>query len=234
MIEYLKSYFENWNWWDWSWTIVASVVGTWLGVRWGEGGMQTALSVITMLTGLWCVILVAKGRIFNYYIGIINILGYSYISYQYQLYGETMLNMLYYLPMSFVGLYIWSKHKDPSVKDAVKVKYLTLAQREAYGALTVIAFLLYGIMLKKMGDPLPFYDSASTVLSVVAMFAMAWRYWEQWMLWIIVDVVSVYMWYLTIDANGARDISMLVMWSAFLINAIYGYISWNRMIRRQA
>jgi len=233
MFKYLQDYFENWNWWDWSWTIVASVVGTWLGVTWGEGGWQTALSVVTMLTGLWCVILVAKGRIFNYYVGIVNILGYGYISYTYQLYGETMLNILYYLPMSFVGLYIWSKHKNTAVKDSVKVKCLTLQQREAYGALTVIAFLVYGIILRKMGDPYPFIDSCSTVLSIVAMWAMAWRYWEQWILWIIVDVVSVYMWYCVMVDSGTNDIALLVMWIAFLINAVYGYISWYRMVRNQ-
>ena len=52
------------------------------------------------------------------------------------------------------------------------------------------------------------------------MILMAWRYMEQWVLWIVVDIVSVWMWYLTIDANGARDIAMLVMWSAYLVNRV--------------
>jgi nicotinamide mononucleotide transporter len=230
-MQYLKDYFENWNWWDWSWTVIASIVGTWIGLQWGEGGWRTWLSIITMLTGMWCVILVAKGRIFNYYIGIVNILGYGYISFTYQLYGETMLNILYYLPMSFFGLYIWSKHKDLRVKDAVDVRYLSDAHREAYGALTILAFLVYGIILNKMGDPYPYLDSASTVLSIVAMWALAWRYFEQWILWIIVDVVSVYMWYRVMIDSGTNDIALLVMWIAFLINAVYGYISWYRMVR---
>lgn len=233
MIDYLKKYFENWTTWDWSWTIIASVIGTWLGIHFGEGGWGTALSVITMLTGLWCVILVAKGRIFNYYIGIINILGYSYIAYQYKLYGEVMLNMLYYLPMSFVGIFIWMKHRDPNVTDAVKVKYLDFRVRLAYGAMTALAVVVYAVILKKMGDPLPVLDSTSTVLSVVAMFLLAWRYMEQWVLWIVVDVVSVAMWYLTIDTNGTRDIAILVMWAAFLINAVYGYVSWKRMCNKE-
>jgi len=233
MLNYLKEYFENWNWWDWSWLVVASVVGTWLGILWGGDPWYTTLSVVTMLTGLWCVILVAKGRIFNYYLGIINVVGYAYIAYGYQLYGEVMLNALYFLPMQFVGLYIWSKNKDTKVKDAVIVKFMNNGTRAFFGGLSVIAVGLYGLLLLYMGDPLPFLDSASTILSIIAMILMAWRYMEQWILWIIVDIVSVWMWYLTIDANGARDIAILVMWSAYLINAVYGFIMWIKMYNEQ-
>jgi nicotinamide mononucleotide transporter len=62
---------------------------------------------------------------------------------------------------------------------------------------------------------------------------MAWRYMEQWVLWIVVDIVSIIMWYLVIDENGARDIAMLVMWSAYLINAVYGFMAWIKMYRKQ-
>lgn len=229
----IRAYFEDWNWWDYSWTIVASVVGTWLGLHWGEGGWQTTLSIITMLTGLWCVILVAKGRILNYPIGIVNILGYSWISYQYQLYGETMLNMLYYLPMSFVGWWIWARNKNVDVPDAVKVKGLPWSYRTYWLAISVLSVYGYGVILRMMEDPLPFLDSTSTVLSIIAMMLMAFRYMEQWVLWITVDVVSVWMWWLTLQENGNADIAVLVMWIAFLVNAIYGFASWTRMIKKE-
>ena len=230
---YLKEYFKNWNLWDYSWKIIASVVGVWLGLHWGSGDWNTILSIVTCLTGLWCVILVAKGRIFNYYLGIINVIGYAYISYQYQLYGEVMLNALYFLPMQFVGLYIWTKNKNPLVKDAVRIKFMDGFNRTMLAIICLGAVLIYATILEKMGDPLPLLDSTSTVLSIVAMVLMAWRYMEQWVLWVVVDVVSIAMWYIVIDANGARDIALLVMWIAYLINAVYGFLAWIKMYRKQ-
>jgi len=233
MFDYLARYFEDWNLWDWTWTLTASIVAIWLGAHWGAGDWNTVISVITCLTGLWCVILVAKGRIFNYYVGIINVVGYSWIAYQYQLYGEVMLNAGYFLPMQFVGLYIWMNNKEPNAIDTVKVKFMTAGQRIMWGFLSGCAVITYAFILQRMGDPLPLLDSASTVLSVIAMVLMAWRFMEQWILWIVVDVVSIAMWWLIIGENGARDIAMLVMWSAYLINAVYGFIVWIKMYQEQ-
>jgi nicotinamide mononucleotide transporter len=61
------------------------------------------------------------------------------------------------------------------------------------------------------------------------MYLLVQRYMEQWLMWIAVDVVSIVMWVLTIVENGNADIAILVMWLAFLINAVYGYVSWSRL-----
>jgi len=230
---WIKDYFKDWNTWDYCWTIIASVVGTWIGLQWGEGGWRTWLSILTMLTGLWCVILVAKGRIFNYYLGLLNIVGYAYIAYGYQLYGEVMLNALYFLPMQFVGLYIWHKNKDGAIMDKVKIEFMSNEMRFFWTAISIISVAVYGYWLNSVGDPVPYLDSASTVLSVIAMILMAWRYMEQWVLWIVVDIVSIIMWVLVIMDKGANDSALLVMWSAYLINAVYGFIAWIHMYRDQ-
>ena len=159
MFNYLKEYFRDWNAWDAGWTLVATAVAIWLGLQWGEGGWRTWLSIITCLTGLWCVILVAKGRILNYYVGIVNVIGYAYIAYGYQLYGEVQLNAGYFLPMQFVGLYIWMKNKDPKVPDKVRVKLMTNNQRCWWFFISIIAVCSYGLWLRQLGDPVPYLDS---------------------------------------------------------------------------
>ena len=233
MLDYLRDYFKDWILWDYCWVFIASCTGLWLGLTWGEGGWRTWLSIITCLTGLWCVILVAKGRIFNYYLGIVNVLGYAYIAYGYQLYGEVQLNLLYFLPMQFYGLWVWRRNKDFTVKDKVVVKFMTNSQRVVTTYLSLIAVGVYAWWLKSLGDPLPYLDSASTILSIIAMMLMAWRYMEQWILWIIVDIVSIWMWIVVLQTKGTNDIAMLVMWSAYLINAIYGFMAWIWMYKDQ-
>ncbi len=40
-------------------------------------------------------------------------------------------------------------------------------------------------------DAFPFWDSAMTVLSVVAMILMTRKYVENWLLWVIINVISI-------------------------------------------
>ncbi len=72
---------------------------------------ENVLGFIASVTGIICVVLVAKGMLLNYLFGIINVVAYGYISYQSKYYGEAMLNFLYYLPMQFVGFFMWQKWK---------------------------------------------------------------------------------------------------------------------------
>ena len=64
---------------------------------------------IAGISGVLCVVLVAKGSIWNYLFGLINVSMYAYISYKASLYGDAALNALYYLPMQFIGWWQWRK-----------------------------------------------------------------------------------------------------------------------------
>ena len=78
-----------------------------------------------------------------------------------------------------------------------------------------------------MGGNLPYIDSMSTVVSVVAQILSIRRLVEQWVLWIVVNIVTVIMW--AIDfSKGGETISTLAMWSIFLINAVVMFVRWHR------
>ena len=59
------------------------------------------------------------------------------------------------------------------------------------------------------------------------MYLSVKRYMEQWIMWIIIDVVTIFMWVVAVT-NGSGDIATLLMWMVYLINAIYGFIKWNK------
>jgi nicotinamide mononucleotide transporter len=65
------------------------------------------------------------------------------------------------------------------------------------------------------------------VLSVVATFLMMWRYKEQWLLYILLNIVTIGMWFLRFRAGGAAGDLMILMWSLFLLNALFGYWRWH-------
>lgn len=226
VIKKLNNYFKDWSLFEKIWLFVFTLTILGLSLYWQD----SLIGIVASLTGIWCVVLVAKGRISNYYVGLINVVAYAYVAWGWKYYGEVMLNIGYYFPAQFVGLYLWSKNKINDKE--VEVKFMTNKSRILWSIVSVVGVISYGYLLKYLGGNLPFTDSLSTTLSVIAMVLMIWRYMEQWILWIIVDIASIILWFVVL-LNGGNDISILIMWIAYLINAIYGLINWIKMYREQ-
>ena len=226
-ISRIKSYFKTWNLFEKIWLLVFTLVNIYLFIIWQDSWIGLTAS----LTGMLCVVLTAKAKISSFYFGLINILTYSYVAYQSRYYGDVMLNMLYFLPMTFFGIYFWKKNLKKGVGE-VLVKSLNWKKRFIWFGGSIIILGLYGIILTIIKGTLPFIDSATTVFSVIATIMLNKRLTEQWFYWIAVDVLSIVMWaYIFIKSGG--DVSILVMWSAFLVNAVYGYYNWRRLEKKQ-
>lgn len=212
----------GWNPLEVAWLFFAVAAIVVISVVQGE----TLLGVVSATTGTACVVLTGKGKLSAYVFGLVNVLLYAYISYKATLYGETMLNALYYLPMQFVGWFAWKKHMDSSSFEVVKRRLTRNGRLVSLGAL-VAGTILYGFILKKMGDMLPFVDAFTTVASVYAMFISVKRFAEQWVVWIVIDAVSIYMW-ATAFVNTSEYIATLLMWIVYLVNAIIMLVKWMK------
>lgn len=190
------------------------------------------------IAGVLCVVLVAKGSIWNYLFGIVNVSLYAYISYKAALYGDAALNALYYVPMQFIGWWQWRKRgaalsSDEASDEGVQVKArrFTWRQRVILALGCVAAVVAGGFILRHFGDPQPFKDSTTTVLSIVAQALMALAFMEQWALWIITNVVSVVMWCICVSRGEAHAAVMVIMWVFYLLNSINGLRVWLRLSR---
>ena len=80
------------------WFLIAGVIASNIIYSALSGNVDIVGSVAG-IAGVLCVVLVAKGNIWNYLFGIINVSMYAYISYKAALYGDAALNALYYVPM---------------------------------------------------------------------------------------------------------------------------------------
>jgi nicotinamide mononucleotide transporter len=225
----VKKYFDEWNLWEIIWLFSFTVIILTLSILWKD----TWYGTVASLTGIWCVVLTAKGKISNYYFGIVNVILYAVVAYQSKFYGEVMLNILYFLPMTVWSIFLWKKHKVSEDRpDDVKVITLKWKERILWFIGSVLAVLGYTYLLYVLKGNLPWVDSITTIASVVAMIILARRAIEQWILWIFVDILTVIMWVIAIK-QGAGDITILIMWIAYLINAIYGYINWVKLLKDQ-
>ena len=220
--EVIKRELINWKKWEVIWLLVATAVILSFSVYWKDSIVAT----FAALTGIWCVILTGKGKLSSFWIGSINTVLYAIIAWEAKYWGEVMLNLIYYVPMNFVGLYMWSKNMNKETEEVVKKRLSLKKSIMSYG-LVIVGTLGYGLFLKVLNGTLPFVDSMSTVFSVFAQFLCVKRYMEQWVLWVIVDVVTVIMWIYAF-VNGTGDMATVLMWSIYLINAIFMLIKWKK------
>ena len=109
----LKNELKGWKKLEISWLLIACAVIAGLSIYWHD----TVMGIISATTGVACVVCTGKGKLSAYVFGLVNCVLYAIISYKAKLYGETMLNALYYVPMQFVGFYVWSKHMNDSTHE---------------------------------------------------------------------------------------------------------------------
>lgn len=226
MQEYIRAELTGWKKIEVVWLTAATVIILSLSLFWKDN----VIGILSALTGVWCVILTGKGKRSSFIFGTVNVLLYAYIAFGARYYGEVMLNVLYYFPMNFVGWFVWKKHMNQETGEVVK-KNLPLKKSIAVFSCTAAAIFLYGFFLKLMNGNLPYIDSMSTVVSVAAQIMSVCRLTEQWILWIVVDIVTVIMWSVNF-ARGGESAATLLMWSVYLLNAIFMYIRWNREVKK--
>ena len=219
------------------WFLIAGVIASNIIYSLLSGNVDIVGS-IAGIAGVLCVVLVAKGNIWNYLFGIVNVSMYAYISYKASLYGDAALNALYYVPMQFIGWWQWRK-RGAAVSEAeaggagvqVKARRFTWHQRVILALGCAAGVIAVGYVLKHFGDPQPFKDSATTVLSIVAQALMALAFMEQWALWIITNVISVVMWSICVARGEAHAAVMVIMWVFYLLNSLNGFRVWLKLSR---
>lgn len=225
-ISFLWNDFKGWGKLDYTWLIIASasIIGITLMM---DGSM---ISIISALANIVCVILIAQGKLSNYIWGFVGVITYAYLAYTWGYFGETFLNAFYYLPMQFIGFYLWNKNQkydDQSTSYSVVTRELSRAKK-MIGIISIPFIIAIGAgVLYLIGGKLVILDATTTVLSIVAMILMAMRMKEQWYLWIIVNVVSIYMWLSAYLLGNPDGVATLLMWIIFLLNSFYGLSRWK-------
>ncbi len=188
---------------------------------------NTLFDLSVSLSGILCVGLIAIGRREGYLVGLYNSASYALLSYQNGLFGEMYLNILFFIPSSLVGYFLWQRHQDQN--HTVVMQQLPKSWRWSILVGCGLATLGLGWILQlNPQQNTPYLDATTNVLSIVATLLMMGRYQEQWLLYIILNGVTIMMWILRTMVGGEASDLMVLMWSLFLINALFGYWRWHQ------
>ena len=186
---------------------------------------DTPIGIICGIAGCICVVLTAKGKISSYIFNFIQMITYMIICWDAALYLEFGEQVFYFIACIF-GVILWKKNmsKNEDGTEQVITKKFKLWQWIVVVAVTTASTLALGYFGGEvLGSTLPYLDAMTVALAVIAQLLMVWRYREQWACWIIIDAISLVMFIVL------GNWSMVAMYIAWTINAIYGWYNWSKL-----
>jgi nicotinamide mononucleotide transporter len=200
----------------------------------------TLVELFGTVFGLWSVILAARASIWNYPIGIINIIFFFATFYQVQLYADMTLQV-YFLLISIYGWWMWANPQltQMDTQQELKITRNTWQVNLGIGVAIVVGAGVLGLFFANVHQLLPalfptpaaypYVDSLVMAMSIAAMYLLSIKKWENWLIWVAVDTCSIGLFY----AKGIKLIALeyVVFWA---IAAYGGYRWWQQMQKEEA
>lgn len=194
---------------------------------------ENYLTLLASVIGVTSLIFNAKGNPIGQLTMVIFSLLYGIISFTFAYYGEMITYLGMTMPMAIIALISWLR--NPYKNNKAEVKVNSISKKEillmCFGALA-ITVLFYFI--------LEYFHTANIVpstLSVTTSFIAVYLTFRRSPLFSLAyasnDIVLIVLWILA-SLHDRRYISVVVCFIAFLVNDIYGYISWQKMKLRQS
>lgn len=180
----------------------------------------TWLEFIAVICGITSVWFSKQENILVYPFGIISVVIFVYLTYEYGLYAETGINVYYFI-MSVYGWWNWKNTKD------IARSQIPITKSSSGGHIVNICTFLFAagfiyIMLIKFTDStVPIIDSITTGLAITGMYLMALKKIEHWLFWIACDLISIPLYIY----KGLPFTSLQFM--VFTALAIMGWVSWK-------
>jgi nicotinamide mononucleotide transporter len=186
---------------------------------------DTAIGMVCGIAGVICVVLTAKGKISSYVFNFIQTVTYMIICWNAGLYLEWGEQIFCFCACIY-GIFAWKKNM--STEQTVIAKKFKWWQWLVVAGVTAVTTIGLGYFADiVLNSTLSYLDAFTVALAIIGQMLMTWRYREQWAMWIIINVTSLVMF--TILQNW----SMVAMYIAWTINAIYGWLNWTKLSKTE-
>ena len=193
---------------------------------------ESYLTLVASLIGVTSLIFNAKGNPIGQALMVAFSLLYGIISYTFAYYGEMITYLGMTMPMAVFALIAWLKNPYKGNKAEVKVNSIGNAEQLLMWLLTVDVTVVFYFILDYFNTANIIPSTLSVTTSFLAVYLTFRRCPNFALAYAANDIVLIVLWVLA-SLTDIRYISVVVCFVAFFFNDIYGYISWQRMKRRQ-
>ena len=186
-----------------------------------------ALEILGVVLGIIYLIFEMKAWWPLWIISIIMPINSLFVYFKAGLYADFAID-IYYVLAAIYGLIVWLRGKR--VKDGAKKEELPIVCTGAKswvvyaGIFTVLFVGIAMVLIHWTNSTVPWADSFTTALSVIALWMLAHKQIEQWWVWFVVDLVSAALYfYKGIPFYGG-------LYFLYTVLAVVGYYQWKKKL----
>lgn len=225
MKKFLK-YFTLGEWLIWGASVVL-IVASFL-IFGGSGYLTLCASLI----GATSLIFNAKGNPAGQALMIVFSVLYGIISYGFAYYGEMITYLGMTAPMAVFALISWLKNPYNGRRSQVRVNNISLKEWLFMFAVAAAVTAAFWFILKAFGTA----NMIPSTISVTTSFVAVWLTFRRSPCFALAyaanDVVLIVLWVLA-AVDDLSYVSVIICFIMFLVNDVYGFVSWRRMERIQ-
>lgn len=196
------------------------------------GGSEDYLTLTASLVGVTALIFVAKGDVLGQILTLIFSVLYAVISYRFRYFGEMITYLGMTAPIAALSVYSWLRHPYDKNKNEVQVARLTKRDVFSGVVLAIAVTAAFYFILKYFNNANLIVSTVSVTTSFLASYLMFKRSTLYALAYGANDIILIILWVLA-SLENISYLPMVICFVMFLCNDIYGFLSWERMKRRQ-
>lgn len=194
---------------------------------------ENYLTLAASLIGVASLIFNAKGNPFGQLLMVIFSILYGIISYSFSYYGEMITYMGMTGPMALFALVSWLKNPYKGKKSQVKVNSISRKEVWFTVLLTALVTVVFYFILKYFETANLFFSTLSVTTSFGAVYLTFRRSPYFALIYALNDIVLIILWAYA-SLSDTTYLSVVICFLMFLVNDIYGFVSWLKMEKKQA
>jgi nicotinamide mononucleotide transporter len=183
--------------------------------------IDISLELIAVFFGLLSVWFSKNNNVLVYPTGIINTSIFVYLLVKWELLGDMIINVYYFL-MSIYGWYYWTRKSN-------NLEYTPITRMHSIDIKIILIIIISSVLFvsylysffEKWSGFVSYVDIITTAIFFAGMWLMARRKIESWFFWILGDIISVPLYFV----KGLAFSSFQYLIFTFI--AIAGYYKWK-------
>lgn len=170
---------------------------------------------------------IAKGNPIGQGLTIIFSILYGIISYTYSYYGEMITYLGMTAPMAVFALISWLKNPYDGKKSEVRINVISFKEVVFMFLFTLIITIAFYFILEYFKTSNLVVSTISVATSFIAVYLTFRRSSYYALAYATNDIILIILWILATIEN-ITYVSVVICFIMFLINDIYGFISWQK------
>ena len=211
------------NWYEYLFLLLFSLAGIAIGIITEE----LWLGLIALVAGIMCEMLLAKRNRANFFFSIINDVFCGIIAIRQMFVFDIIMNFAFWVPNDTVSIFLWKKNKEKESEMHSNVRKLKWWHfLILYVSLFALAYPI-SLLLELMGGNEAYLDALGSLFEITTGLLIMLRFKNHYIIWLTAVLID------SVLYGMVGEWLIVLMNLGYVLIVLYGYLNWERNIKKQ-